>query len=91
MKKWERVAYRDTCGHCGTLMDRGTVVLVLSIDGVRKSKLRCADCAKADGELVPPDLPPIIERTFTAASVKPMNHLRDTGSDYTNRMLGERE
>ncbi len=60
MRAWERVQYREKCGHCGELIEEGSPIQTIQWHGMRKRKLiRCEKCAEGDA---PPDLPANPER-----------------------------
>ncbi len=85
MTTWERVAYREVCGGCGKLLQRGDPIQERKIGMVRRKFLRCEECAGP----APPDLPVLGPRQNFTKAMQPLK--RAIPKDYTNRMLGERE
>lgn len=86
MRTWDRIGNRDTCGQCGKLLLRGDPVLVITIESLKRRKLRCEECA---GLKAPPDLPALIEKVPRTAPMQPI--ARAIPKDYSARLLGERE
>ncbi len=55
MREWRRATMIQECGGpCRDRIPKGAPVLVITIEGVKRAKVRCADCAD---EPVPADLP----------------------------------
>jgi len=86
MRTWERVSFSASCGMCGKSLEHGTPVLVITIENLKRRKIRCEDCA---GLKAPPDLPPLIEKSPMTKRMRPIKMA--IPSDYVNRLLGERE
>ena len=86
MRTWERVNDLALCGQCGKDLPTGTPVLVITIQSIKRRKIRCQECA---GLEAPPDLPPLLERSQMTKRMQPI--ARAIPKDYTNRLLGERE
>jgi hypothetical protein len=69
MRTWTRARRVRLCGRCGHLIPKGDPVLEVRLVKVTDPKLRCATCADSP---VPPDLPPLVERSNVIA---PMVHI----------------
>ncbi len=64
MREWQRATHTRSCGVCGKTEDvpqihRGDPILVITIQGIERERIRCAGCA---GEHVPDDLPELSVR-----------------------------
>jgi hypothetical protein len=57
MKTWGLAPIDGLCGRCGHRIRRDEPRLMLTIDVLKKIRLRCVACA---GEPVPTDLPPLV-------------------------------
>ena len=53
MLRWDRAARVVFCGRCRHQIEIGNPVLLISVDGLRRSLRRCVECAGP----APPDLP----------------------------------
>lgn len=54
MNTWSRAAALTLCGRCTRYIEKGEPLFLIPVDGVKKPKQRCVNCA---GEPVPADLP----------------------------------
>jgi len=86
MSEWRRQRFPARCGYCGTPIDLGAPVLVLTLG--RLEKRRCVACA---GE-APPELPAIV---LERPPAPPLTMVRFTPSmlplDWKSRQAAERE
>lgn len=70
MTSWQRLTGDASCGRCGARLTVGMPALAISIRGVSRVLIRCADC---EGP-APPDLPavPVLAEVDASARMTPL-------------------
>jgi hypothetical protein len=84
MRTWERLQLPTLCGNCGALLDIGAPALIITIQSLKRRKIRCAECAG----LAPPELPALPERSPSTKPMQPIARAvpRDWKTDqYSDR------
>jgi hypothetical protein len=62
-RTWRRAAMSMKCGRCGAAIVQAEPVLMITIDRVARSVVRCVAC-----EGPAPELPPLVDRTPPAVA-----------------------
>lgn len=84
MRRWVRALSDSLCGLCSETVTRGDPVVQVTIQGVKRARWRCRNCADSP---VPPDLPALLERTL-----QPPLSMTNVGAlafDYKAAQAGE--
>lgn len=84
MRRWIRATITTQCGaRPEHLIQVGEPMQVLEIQGMKRSLVRCVQCAQGDP---PPDLPQVAgpKQSFT----KPMKPLKQTAQDWKAKAAG---
>ena len=98
MKTWTRRSPEPRCGgaNCGIDLHVGDLVQVITVPGVKRSKVRCWDCAEGP---IPDDVPVPEPEPVAKLTLKQRHDLRpggltalaDIAKDWKQRASGERE
>lgn len=97
MIEWRRVQFAKLCGGCGKPIYQDQPAKFFKLQNMKRELVRCVEC---DGP-APPGLPPAGPRRTTKAMqplmltgrkvISGMRHGKLPESDWTARILGERE
>lgn len=90
MKQWQRASVDEYCGQCRATVPAGEPFLRFTLEGLRRTFVRCPTCADEDQ---PADVPAARrpDPPSVAAAMTPVRQLAGLPLDWRTRQLGERD